>query len=146
MELLPWNPAVSTYLPPSATVSISGLESASESLFWIVSYCPRRCKSCRSLWSYLPFLSSCFLEDLSISKDPRGRERLHSWYLVPFPLQRFKEQLSHSVSSCCLLPLDSTSTSSVPGGAEGPSTFPQGLVPFLLLRDSRNLTWALLFA
>lgn len=63
-----------------------------------------------------------------------------------FPLQRFKEQFSHSVSSCCFLSLDPKFTRSIPLGAEDPSKLPHDSLLFLLLCDSWNFTWALLFA
>lgn len=91
----------------------------------------------------------CFLHGslrILITKDPLGRERLYPWCHGPFPLQRFKEQLSHLISSCCFSFLDPTSTRSILLGEEDPCKFPHDLLLFLLLRDSRNLTRALLFA
>lgn len=69
-------------------------------------------------------------------------------FLVPsaFPLQRFKEQLSYSLSSCCFLSMDPKSTRSVLLGEEDPTKFPHDLLLFLLLCDGQNLTRALLFA
>lgn len=106
-------------------------------------------KTMKELW--IPVVVSAFVFFMVpwgslnlIGSSRQGKTAL----LVPgaFLLQRFKEQLSHLLSSCCLLPLDPKFTRLIPLGAEDPSKLPHDLLLFLLLCNNWNFTWAILFA
>lgn len=144
-EVLTRSPEPATCSPPSVAASISESESVSANLFVMVSFSLSVCKSWDSLGQHLPLLPEGFPGGL-FSMDPLGWGELHPWYFVTFPLQMFKEWLSHSISSWCCSPLDPSSTSSILSGVEDPAKVPHGLMLLLLLRDSLNLTWARLFA
>lgn len=145
VELLTRSPESATRSPPSVAASILVSESVTANLFVIASFSLSVCKSWDSLGQLLPFLPEGLPGGL-FSTDPLGRGELRPWYFVTFPLQMFKEWLSHSISSWCCSLLESSSTSSILSGVEDPAKLPHGLLLLLLLRDSLNLTWACLFA